>query len=794
MKWLFLLSLLLPGAHASASGSPASLLAPLLIGSESLGEIWVYPGRSSEDLQLGADSFSAVLDLALEPNAAMELKKQLIGRTLVSKSWLESKDIRVSFDETQLVVKLELPDELRKRRSLKVRRSWQGGERETLGPAPFSGYVNGTASQSFLYPKAKSRQPFGASLSGAMNLKDFVLEGGETFTENQEHEWTRDDTRLVRDFESILVRAQAGDLQLNTTGYQNARPMGGLALSRQHSIQPYASIRPLHRTEIHLSRPATIEVYVNGDFVNRLSAPAGPVNLEDFPLFSGLNEVRLKITDDTGRVEWVDLNLLYDVQLLGRGKQQFAYQAGAPSRRYRRDRVYDSKNAAFSGYHRLGLTDRFTLGANLQVDRNIVMGGGDLTFLTPAGLFTLEGAASDRGSSFDGQAARLRYRTLDYKKGNDRPLRVAAEAEFRSAWFSGLAELFNYNEFSWKYDLHASSPLSATASLGAGFIFEKNRGGSSDRRSWRSDLSAQLARQWRASLAYSLVSAKDTEHRIQLNVNWLAESGKHYGNFSYDYPAKKIRAEATRNASSVVDDYRATAGIENSPERGTADALIEYTHEKAVLRLEHASRYHRDVPGIRTTTHTTGLRLSSALAWAGSSFAWTRPIYDSFAILTARPTLRPFSIPVNPVGESFEAHINRAGPAVLPALSAYNESPATLNTSTLPAGYSAGREFYLLRPTYRSGIEIEVGADSTAVVVGKLLLPKGEPYSLGTGKVGHQEFFTNREGQFVLEGLAPGSYEMIPDKDGLTPFRFNLGPDKVGIVRLAPHTFERSPE
>ena len=802
MKAALLLSFFLfAGAPAALAASPASLLAPILAGEENLGEVWAHPGKAEADFMLGTESLLPALERALEPGAFATIREKLAGRERASLGFLREHALLIRFDEAALVLRLEVAEERRLRRSLRIRRGLRDGPRETQGPAAFSGYLNTSANQAFLYPKTQSRQPFRGNLSGAVNVAGFVLEGGETFTEKEEHEWTRDDTRLTRDFEASLLRAQAGDLQLNTVGYQSARPMGGVGLSRQHSIQPYASIRPLNRTELLLPRPSLIEVYVNGGFVSRLNAPAGPVRLEDFPLFSGINEVKLKITDDTGRMEWVNLSMLYDVQLLGRGVQQFSYQAGAPSRRFRNDRIYDSKNTAFTGYHRVGLSDLFTLGANFQGDHNVLMGGADLSLLTTAGLFTLEGAASDRGKSFDGQAGRLRYRSLDYKQGGDRPLRVVSEVEHKSAWFSGLSELFGVNDFSWKYDLFASTPVTATASLGAGFAFEKNRVGRDDRRTWRGDITAQLSPSWRGSLAYSLANERRTEHRVQLTLNWLDQSGRYYGSVSYDYPSKTVRAEGTRSASTQVDDYRATAGVQNSPERTRADALVEYTHEKANLRLEHASNYNRDVPGVRSTTHSTSLTAATAVAWAGSTLGWTRPIYDSFAILRARPTLRDFRIPVNPTGESFEANINRAGPAVLPALTSYNETPVVLDSSNVPAGYSLGREYFLARPTYRSGLEVEVGGDSTAIVSGRILLPEGAPLALGIGRVtrvnaeGRQpagEFFTNREGAFVLEGLSPGAYELAPEKEGFAPFRFELAADKVGIVRLAPHTLERA--
>src|SRR5690606_25623525 len=114
---------------------------------------------------------------------------------------------------TSLVFQLQLRDSLRARKNLRVRRN-HGDERVSVGPEPFSVYLNATASQGFLYPRSQSRQPFRGNLYLATNVQGVVLESGATYLESLNREWTREDTRLTKDFEDKLLRLSVGDIPI----------------------------------------------------------------------------------------------------------------------------------------------------------------------------------------------------------------------------------------------------------------------------------------------------------------------------------------------------------------------------------------------------------------------------------------------------------------------------------------------------------------------------------------------------------------------------------------------------
>lgn len=784
LLWIFL------WAQVGFAAEPARFSAPIILEGKNQGDVWVIPGNA---LQLESASLLKVLGPLLIAPVRKDFEASLKGVEKVSLVALAKQEIEIAFDESSLSLVLTLKDSLRARRELNLSRE-RPISLNSVGPSVFSGYLNATATQGFSYPRSASRLPFRGNLSLASSLKGYVLESGSSYTEGDSFEWKREDTRFSRDFESSLIRATVGDIQVFTSGYQNARALGGISISRQFSIQPYLNIRPLNRTEVLIRRPSVIEVYVNDAFVNRLSVAPGPLQLTDFPLFSGINKVDLKITDENAKVEWVNLNLLYDSQLLGEGIQQFSYQLGVPSQQLRNDRRYDDRDLNVSFYHRFGLSDRFTLGGSFQADRKLAMLGQDFVLLTRGGLISTDAGLSRRTGGLTSAAGRARFRSLDYKLGLDKPIRGAAEIEYKAKSFAAIGQADSPNEFSWRYDLSLSRPLSPGSNLGIGAGFLKNRVGAPDRKTARLDFSSELGREWRTTMSYAVERESRIGHRFQILLSWIQADGKFFGNLSYDYPSKTTRLQASRNPSTVVDDLRATVGLERSPANSQADMLLEYTHEKAQLRADHVSA--RENSGSHNTAHTTTLTASSAVAWAGGNVAWSRPITDSFVLVSARPLFRKFPLAVNKVDGSAEATVNHVGAAVLPNLTSYNEIPVVIDNSTLPMGYSLGQDHFVVRPTYRSGVKLEVGGDSSVVVSGQLLTPDRSPLSLATGRVMKSgmevsAFFTNRTGIFVLENLPPGEYQLTLDGQEFGPMRLRIDETQAGFIKLPPHILQK---
>ena len=119
---------------------------------------------------------------------------------------------------------------------------------------------------------------------------------------------------------------------------------------------------------------------------------------------------------------------------------------------------------------------------------------------------------------------------------------------------------------------------------------------------------------------------------------------------------------------------------------------------------------------------------------------------------------------INSNGELPEAQLGPLDNAVLNQYTAYYKYTLNLDSTSLPMGYLLSKEFYYIQPTYKSGILIPVKLTSKVMVKGRLFSADKQVAALRVGDVYNDKnqlvdnnFFTNKEGVFVIEGLEPRS-------------------------------------
>ena len=205
-----------------------------------------------------------------------------------------------------------------------------------------------------------------------------------------------------------------------------------------------------------------------------------------------------------------------------------------------------------------------------------------------------------------------------------------------------------------------------------------------------------------------------------------------------------------------------------------ADAVAERTHEQDQFRAEAEYKGYRftssvfhtsslDRTGTGSDQHSTTVTVGSALAFADGHFGVSRPITDSFVIVSPHPSLRGYAVDVNPYSGRADAQSGLLGAAVLPDLTSYYRHQVLL-AADLPEGLDLGRDFYLVQPHYRSGIAIQAGSAATILLEAVLVDQAGKPLGLELGRIKVQDhaelapvdFFTNTDGRLRVAGAAPG--------------------------------------
>ncbi|MDE3038943.1 MAG: fimbria/pilus outer membrane usher protein, partial [Pseudomonadota bacterium] len=267
---------------------------------------------------------------ALKPILAEDKLKAL--EAAISNGFLKLTDgakggVTLRFDETLIAIDIDLPAEHKKQQTYSARSLYDLSGKTITPPSDVSAYVNLFGSQDYVesgVTEATGRQPLRLSSDGAFNLRGVVLESSGNYIENDSHPFQRGDTRLVYDLPDSMVRVAAGDLSYPVEGFQSFQSMAGITLARDFDLQPYRVSEPTGQTSFFLNSPSRVDIYVNDRKVQTLQLDAGPFDVRNFPVVNGSNDVRLVITDASGRVEVKNFSIVSDAELLEAGLNKYA--------------------------------------------------------------------------------------------------------------------------------------------------------------------------------------------------------------------------------------------------------------------------------------------------------------------------------------------------------------------------------------------------------------------------------------------------------------------------------------
>jgi len=231
-------------------------------------------------------------------------------------------------------------------------------------------------------------------------------------------------------------------------------------------------------------------------------------------------------------------------------------------------------------------------------------------------------------------------------------------------------------------------------------------------------------------------------------------------------------------------------GILATPSDYGITGRLNYTGYRFTSNLSHNFALSRNED--ESIGNLTRLTFGTALVFADGHFGWSRPINNSFALVTRNENLRDQQIGINPSGGSYTAQADSLGSAVVPDLQPYQVSNLRIDAPELPLGYNLGSDIYHLLPSYKSGTLIRVGTDATIFLRGVLLDANGKTVSLESGEVTSLSdpnwkpvtLFTNKAGKFALEGFKPGRYELRLFTNQQNPMRFEIPSGLAGVYDI----------
>lgn len=776
-----------PGSEINPSAGNVTLTAPVMDGPAYLGDATITLTAEGTVL-LSAERLLTLLELQLAASSVEALRATLARNNALAPADLRAYGITVRYDPQTLQVELGIPAASRAA-SIVDLAGEPGRKVAYLEPAEFSAYLNVRGSLDWVQQgQDEGLQSPVTFLDGAARFAGVVLESEANWQPGGSGiDFQRRGTRLVYDDRANLARWSAGDLLTVARGFQSAPVISGVGVSRFYSIlEPQTIVRPRGSRSFQLDRRSLIEVRINGQLVRRVELEPGSYDLQDFPFTQGANDVELTITDDTGRTQRLDFNIFLDQAQLAQGLSEFGFYAGVLAPLGLSGPRY-TDTPAITGFYRRGLSDRLTLGANLQADPHGWMAGGEGVVATSFGSLAAFASASHLDGVGRGWATLVSFQRTIARRG------VGADAlslsvETRSPGFAPVGVRQPFNPYSVVVGATYNTSFNYGLYAGADVRYSRGRRAEPDVTSLRGTLG------WIVSPRLSLTGDAGWERdqrgsRFSTFVSLTYRLNRR-SNVRADFDSRYDRGRLSYQTfgGSGVGAYSLSADVEHSEIGAGASMNASYFANRAELGFSHFGLFERDLGG--STGQRSSLRFGTALAVADGAFAIGRPIYDAFAIVDAHRSIREHEILVDPLGDSAVATTGSLGTALQPGLSSYSDRSLAVAAPEAPITLDLGAGAYRLQPPYRAGYRLTVGSDYNVSAVGRLLGESGEPVALLSGLAVEVDqpnrepvpFFTNRDGRFGVTGLAPGRWRLTLPQTGAV-YEIDV-PERQATLRL----------
>lgn len=735
---------------------------------------WIYYNVSTRDFKVEAKPFIKFMFNFVKSSALVGLLAKIDRNGTLSKSFIEEIGLKSSFDEYLLDLKIEIPVNLRRPSKLYLSGAKNIPlENDILRPSFFSTYLNIRVAQDFIDngpSESYHESAFKNNLEWVANIAGVSLEHSMDYNNKRlPDQWIRDKTRLVYDIESTSTRITLGDIDTNVTSFQRPFSGGGVSINKVFNIRPDIYKSSLHSENIILKRPATIEVYQNGKLIHKQHFDAGVVELKDYPFYQGTANIHLKVIDDYGRVSETTISQIYDPRLLAPGHLEYSLNYGYPIDFSTQYRDYDTKFNLFSGFLRYGFAQGLMGGVNAQSNNTQGLFGIESALAHDLGIFTSGAAYSTKytGSKDNGYAANIEFQNLNVRNKVKTDYTLRLGAEYYSEDFANKinSSTFDFEEapqnVEWRFNANISQNINSTVRAGFGAQHALFRSIPKHETSISTNFSMTLSRSWHFGLTYRRTLRTEDESFF-LTLNWFDPRGRKQFYSNYDTLSKLGLSNFSYQPLSGHHRLQTNVFWNHAETDDGLGANFEYQNQRFILSGSHATSYNNE---LHFATQSSSIAGGIALAFAGNSFAISRPINEAFAIVALDQHVKNAKIPINRYRDFYQSKIDSMGPAVVSSLSSYNYRHINLDPTELPVGHSLTNEHYIVRPTYKSGINVNVKVSGKIAVMGTVLDENKKPIKYRAGvlhdintKKTITNFFTNEDGKFFIENVPPGKY------------------------------------
>lgn len=735
---------------------------------------------------------------------------------LTALSVLRSRGLDIAYDQANLAVVAALRKEDRLPLTLSLgRRQGEPDSEDALQPASFSAGVNLRMSPSYVHEGDETGfAPFAARAEGFVNAGGF---GGATllydaqFREDANDPLVLNDVVAFKDFFESAIRVSGGTLRTPVTGrFTGSQSLVGLGLSRDFDeIRPFENLLPAGATAFELERDALVTVLVNGAAVVTERFRAGVYDVADLPLTGGGNDVTVIVEEDGLSREVAVFTTYVDAALLRGGLSRFGVFGGVV-REPGGALPQTSDTVAASASYERGVTDQFTIAGALQsLDEDFQVAARGVVG-TRLGVVAAE-AAYQEDIQGPAHAAALRW-TWQSDPSNQTSHQIDAQLSYESEGFSTLAVrprrigpprpeprstavAVRYGLRRGRFSANLSGRFAEVgtvrttgAVLGVSYAFGAATAAVNARASWRE---ADGVTDHETAVLFSLTHRLGRRGRVRT---------------SYDTDDRASEAQLLKLGTPFLGEWDGRLLIRDEEDAERLDADLGYVANRAELAASHTTSRTDGA-----TRSVTTARVGVGIGLAAGQVAFGRPFASGFAIVSPHESLGDRQVTLTRGEDLIEARTGALGPALQPLRSPYRLETARVQVEDLPIGYDLGPDTLEFFPPARAGYVHTVGKGASNTLMSVLVQPDGTPMALAIGSLIRSEgqdassegegegedgdkqvqFFTNRTGRFVAEGLRPGRYDVLMKPDDRKVAEVEIPGSADGLVRLEAVRMER---
>ncbi len=551
--------------------------------------------------------------------------------------------------------------------------------------------------------------------------------------------------------------------------------MGGISFSKNFRLDPYYIYRPTLNIEGTVKNRATMEVYLDGVLIRTEEIPAGQYEIRDLYYYQGQRDVEILIKDTYGNIERQIYPFYFTENILRKGEWDYSYNLGFVRENFG---IESSSygDSVFSFYHKYGYSNSLNFGISSEFWKDSITIAPEMAYYrSKLGTLSFKSYLNDNKNA-DGINYSLIF-NYNYQLS-----RVSYNFYFKNLSKDFATFNFDNKKSNIRYEINGGISY-YSQSLGS-FSFNllhKNLYENSSKNELYFNYSKSLLKKVSLSVNTRTVLSGGSLFESFINISYHFDKDRSM--FLRHQDADQIKSNSLQiSKNAPVGEgygYRLTAENRSLNGGNSYNAINPY--------FEYRTRYNIFTGNLNLEKNNNFIDLtaSGAIIYIADNIGFSRPINDSFSLIKV-DSMKDITVIAN--NEKI-SKTDQNGKAVIPNLSSYIDNTITIPIENLPLEYSFPNNKLVLSPPFRYGACINLPlkkiyryegfikikqagqvrpldfreikfsqlktkkADKTASKGCKT--PLGEYREIAEGS-----FFTSQQGDFYLENVLPGSYEI----------------------------------